>query len=203
MTHARNLKVHTPISTWRNLHDHVTIGDIIYVTLPIEPGTIRFRLLNNKLKLEIEGNDELNQEKLEDICYDLLAKDDWSSQFIGYAYPKDDSLVLYAIYDMTFNVYLDGITVQQLAETYGFKPHPILYHGSVKPKADESVADFVKRTISESRVRAFKKIDVNEKVIVENVSRLYEYRRIIGAWTYVNEEAIQGFEESKKYILSI
>lgn len=203
MTYAKNLKVHTPITPWRNLHDHVSIGDIVYVTLPIESDTIRFRLINNKLKLEIESDKKWNQEELENQCYELLSRDDWSSQFIGYAYPKDGSLILYAIYDLTFQVYLDGITVQNLAETYGFKPHPILYHGTVKPMAEETIPEFMKRIIDESRVRAFKKRDVNEEVIVENVSRLYEYRRIIGSWTCVNEEAIQGHTEGKKYILSI
>lgn len=203
MTQAKNLKVHTPITPWRNLNDHVSIGDIVYVTLPIESNTIRFRLIENKLKFEIDNDETVNPEELENHCFELLTKDDWSSQFIGYAYPADNGLVLYAIYDLTFHVYLDGITVQSLAETYGFKPHPILYHGSVKPSAEEGVPEFMKRMIGESRVRASKKRDVNEEVIVENVSRLYEYRRIIGSWTCVNVESIQGHIEGKKYILSI
>lgn len=203
MTYTKSLKVHTPIAPWRNLHDHVSIGDIVYVTLPIESDTIRFRLIDNKLNLEVDSQKEWNQEELEHQCYELLSRDDWSSQFIGYAYLKEGKLVLYAIYDLTFHVYLDGITVQKIAETYGFKPHPILYHGTVKPKAEESIPEFMKRIINESRVRAYKKRNVNEEVIVENVSRLYEYRRIIGSWTCVNEEAIQGHTEGKKYILSI
>jgi hypothetical protein len=203
MTNKTKLKIHTPISSWKNLHDHVSVGDIVYVTMPIESETIRFRMEKNKLKLELDEASQMNREELSNICYDLLEKDDWSNQFIGYAYQKDDSLVLYAIYDLTFQVYLDGITVQKIADAFGFKPHPIVFHGSVKPSENESVSDFLVRVVSESRRVSFNKKEAHEKVVVENVSRLYEYRRIIGAWSFVTQEKIKGNKEVKQYILSI
>lgn len=184
MTKTSKLKVHTPISSWRNLNEHVAIGDIVYVTLPIEQETIRFRLHNNHLTLELEEASKLNREEIENLCYDLLGRDDWSNQFIGYAYPLENGLSLYAIYDLTFQVYLDGLTVQRLADIYGFVPHPIIYHGSVKPFENETVSEFLARELSKSRRKASLKKSGKEHVVVENVSRLYEYRRIIGAWHY-------------------
>lgn len=192
MTNQTNLKIHTPVSPWRNLHEHVSIGDIVYVTLPITCETIRFRMQHNKLNLELEKGSELNREKLEHLCYELLSRDDWSNQFIGYAYPLDDGLALYAIYDLTFQVYLDGLTVQKLADAYGFKPHPILFHGSIKPVGTETVSDFLTRALSQSRKKSSLTKSGQAQVVVENVSRLYEYRRIIGAWGYVQPETVKG-----------
>lgn len=203
MTQQNQLKVHTPIPKWRNIHDHVNQGDIIYVTLPIEKETIRFRLIKNKLRVELEEESRLDKESIERDCLMLLGRDDWSSQFVGYAYPSEGSLTLYAIYDLNFQVYLDGITVQKIAEVFGFVPHPILYHGAVKTGDNETVSEFLLRTIGESKMNAFRKRQVNEQVVVENVSRTYEYRRIIGSWGYINKEQISGYSEDKKYLLSI
>lgn len=203
MEKQTKLKIHTPISAWRNIHDHVSIGDIVYVTMPIECETLRFRIEKNKLKLELEEASKLNRTQLVDEIHDLLANDDWSSQFIGYAYQKAGGLVLYAIYDLTFNVYLDAVSVQKIANVFGFKPHPIVFHGSVKPTEQESVSDFLVRAVSSSRRVVWNSKGINQKVVVENVSRLYEYRRIIGCWTFISEEQIKGHKEGKNYILSI
>lgn len=182
MTNKQRLKVHTPIGKWKQLHEHVRVGDIVHVSLPIEQESMRFRLLKDELRLEFDEGSSMEAEEMEYTLLEHLSYDDWSSQFIGYAYPLKDKLVLYAVYDLNFHVYLDAITVQKLAKTYHFSPHPILYHGAVKPVGTETVSEFLMREVGGSN-KAPKSRVRESALVVENVSRFREYRRIIGTWT--------------------
>lgn len=203
MAQKNTLRHHSPIKKWRNIHDYVSFGDIVYITTPIQETKIRFKLDSNGLILEKEDACEVKKEELELMCLDHLEKGDWSSQFIGYAYLKETKLVLYAIYDLNFQVYLDGVTVQKIAGEYEFLTHPILFHGSVKPNGQESVSDFLMKSVLESRRMGLSKGVPKKEVVVENVSRFYNHKRIIGAWSFVNKEEIKGFQEGKNYILSL
>lgn len=195
------LKQHTPITAWRNIGEHVGIGDVVYVTKPVTENSFRFQLTKKGFSTEWEISPE-NHDEIEDMCLTILERDEWSSKFIGYAYRGINSIVLFAIYDLTFHVYLDAITVQKIAESFGFERHPILYHGSIKPKENQTVAEFLTEVIAEKSKRR-KSPDVEEQVVVENVSRIYQYRRIIGKWSFVNPSNIKGYTQDKNYILSI
>lgn len=195
------LKQHTPIHPWRNISEHVGIGDIVYITKPIETGVFRFQLTRKGFLVEWDESPE-NHQVIEDKCLQILEEDEWSNKFIGYAYQGKEGIVLFAIYDLTFHVYLDGVTVQRIAQSFGFEKHPIVYHGSVKPKENQSVAEFLMEIVT-SKNKRFNENSPEEHVIIENVSRVYQYRRIIGKWTFVNTSSIKGYKEDKKYILSI
>ncbi|WP_442638126.1 hypothetical protein [Rossellomorea marisflavi] len=197
------LKKHSPISKWRNIHDHVSIGDIVYITAPIQKETIRFRLLSKTLKVEGEELNDEQREEIELMCLEHLERGSWSSQFVGYAYLKEGKMVLYSIYDLNFHVYLDGETVQKIAIEYGFEKHPILFHGSVKPRNQESVSDFLKKTVMDSRRMGLSRKNPTKEVVIENVSRLYNHKRIIGSWSFIHKEDISGYKSDKNYILSI
>lgn len=200
MERLPKLKQHTPINPWRNISEHVGKGDIVYITKPIEEGTFRFQLSKKGFVVEWDEKPE-NHKAIEDKCLMTLETDEWSNKFIGYAYHGKDGVVLFAIYDLTFHVYLDGITVQRIASSFGFEKHPIVYHGSVKPKENQSVSEFLMEIVSE-RSRRYKSDATEEQVIIENVSRVYQYRRIIGKWSFVNQQNIPGYDTGKKYILS-
>jgi len=175
------LKQHSPIDKWRNIGKHISIGDIVYITKPIEKGFFRFRLTANEFVTEWDETPD-NYKEIEHKCLDILESDEWSNKFIGYAYAGESGIVLFSIYHLTFHVYLDGVSVQKIAESFGFEKHPIIYHGSVKPKEHQSVGEFLTEVVAEKSNRRHSEEAVRD-VIVENVSRVYQYRRIIGRWS--------------------
>ncbi|AJD93563.1 hypothetical protein JMA_42460 (plasmid) [Jeotgalibacillus malaysiensis] len=192
------LKQHTPIHPWRNISEHVGIGDIVYITKPIQGNVFRFQLTKKDFIVEWDVKPE-NYKEIERKCLINLESDEWSNKFIGYAYYGEQDVVLFSIYDLTFHVYLDGETVQQIAEEFGFEKHPILYHGSVKPEPQESVSEFLMNVINQKQKR-HREDSLEEQVIIENISRVYQYRRIIGQWSFQNKKEDEKKEQNKVYV---
>lgn len=179
------LKQHTPIHKWRNISEHVGIGDIIYVTKQIEANTFRFQLTHSDFIVEWEhqSNGEVEyRQKVESDCLMLIQGDNWSEQYIGHAYQGENGLVLFSIYDLTFHVYLDSEVVRRIAESLGFSKHPTLYRGCVKPAENQSVSEYLKEILNEKTRYHF--YNTNESVIIENISRFSPFKRIIGKWDF-------------------
>lgn len=190
------LKQHSPIDKWRNIGRHISIGDIVYITKPIEKGYFRFQLTSKNFITDWDEKPE-NYKEIEHKCLDILESDEWSNKFIGFAYEGENGIVLFSIYDLTFQVYLDGVSVQKIAEAFGFAKHPILYHGSVKPKEQQSVGEFLSEIIAEKSNRR-NSDDIVREVVVENVSRVYQYRRIIGKWSCQTHTEPRKIEKEKE-----
>lgn len=177
------LKQHTPIHEWRNVSEHVGIGDIIYVTKQIESNAFRFQLTYKDFIVEWENQSEEETEyrqKVESDCLRLLEGNKWSEQYIGHAYQGENGLVLFSIYDLTFHVYLDSDVVQKIAKSLGFSVHPILFRGCVRPAENQSVSEHLKEVLNE-RARYHLK-HTSEPVIIENISRFSTFKRVIGKW---------------------